>query len=294
MLQREFNLPFDISQYQNILVLGVGGGFDVVSALPIYLSLLLDNKNVALGSTNHVHLKSFYEGLGKEVYQGVLCIEPQESINGIVIESQLANRLHTNIYSFKKLGVLPLRRAIRYICDQHAIDLIIAVDGGVDALMTCKEKVQGTPIEDIATITAISGTTGVDKVLCCVGMGAEIDEGLTAEAIAPNVLELFEDGFLGVSAWVGDNEIIETTIDIYGELNKPRESHIITEIIKARVGFHNKKIKIPQVLPICWFFDLDKVVKKNILSPKIKDTFSFNEIVWTHTNMMAEKGDKDE
>ena len=72
MLKEKFNLSFDVSGHSNIFLLGVGGGYDIITALLIYYNLKKQGKNIILGSTNHVQLKSFYDGIGEEVCDGVM------------------------------------------------------------------------------------------------------------------------------------------------------------------------------------------------------------------------------
>lgn len=288
MLKKKFSLPFEIDDYNNILLLGVGGGYDIITAMPIYFYLKKHNKNVILGSTNYVHLQSIYNGLGEEVEDGVLKMYNNNPQNSAVMEAQLAAIISDPVYSFQKLGVRGLTRALKKVRIIHAIDLIIAVDGGIDSLITGKEKIQGTPVEDLVTITALNNLPEIDKVLCCVGMGAENDEGLTAELIGPNILNLFQYGFLGTSAWTTSPEVLQMTV-VYNEVSDQRKSHIIPKIIDTLIGKINEDISMQFLLPICWFFNLKEVVNKNILSPIIQDTYSFTDVVYKHLELKIKK-----
>jgi len=285
MIKREFNLPISVKDYSNILIVGVGGGYDVVTALPLYFKLKSMYKNVLLGSTNQVN-NVLKKNNVPDLYPGVYAVKEETLEHEDMVEAQLSEMLRDTVYSFNKNGVKLLAKALNYVINENDIDLVIAVDGGVDALINGTEEHQGTPIEDLITLAALNRIQGVDKVLCCVGMGSESDEKLTVDNMTNTFLSSYKDkSFLGASAWAKTLPV-HKTLKVYDSLVKHRKSHILNPIRDALNGEISNTIKSSHILPICWFFDLDAIAEKNTLIPKMKDTLSFNEVVYIYTTKM--------
>lgn len=51
------------------------------------------------------------------------------------------------------------------------IDAIVLVDGGTDILMRGDEHGLGSPEEDMASLAAVAGTDGVERLVACLGFG---------------------------------------------------------------------------------------------------------------------------
>ena len=103
------NFPCDSS----ILYLGVGGGYDVFGAIPIYESI----------KDRYAHQAVF-----ANVDKNILTMGER----------------HAPFYPLEFAGARKLTGDLQRIIDTHNVDTIIAVDGGVDCLMHGDEQDAGT------------------------------------------------------------------------------------------------------------------------------------------------------
>ncbi|WP_354639857.1 DUF1152 domain-containing protein [Kitasatospora camelliae] len=188
---------------ERILVAGAGGGFDVYAGLPIALALRAAGKEVHLANLSFSHLY----GLDTEVWQApdLARIRPDtRSAEPYFPERTLARwlRLHgepDTVWAFAAVGVRPLRAAYRALVDHLGIDAILLVDGGTDILMRGDEAGLGTPEEDMASLGAVAGLTGVpERLVACLGFGIDAYHGVNHALVLENLAALErEGGYLG-------------------------------------------------------------------------------------------------
>jgi hypothetical protein len=187
---------------QRVLVAGAGGGFDIYAGLPLALALRAQGKEVFLANLTFTYLGGtdatmlaphLYEVLATTTGEARYC--PERSL-----ARWLASRgLPGIVYAFEKVGVQPLRRAYAWLVRELALDAIVLVDGGTDLLMRGDEAGLGTPEEDMTSLAAVAGLTGVaTRLAVCIGFGIDTYHGVCHAHFLENVAALAREGaYLG-------------------------------------------------------------------------------------------------
>lgn len=200
------------------------------------------------------------------------------------------------IYTVGRLGVKLTEKAYSEIITQQIrnktpIDLILAVDGGVDSLMLGTEEDTGTVLEDFIALAALK-EFGVDKIVCCAGFGSETEENLNHYQALANMSQLvFNDGFLGSFSLTRNmNEFIKYKEECERVWAGKRKSHIQSKIIAAvegkfgdqqdegvdaRVAGETRKVFVSPLTSIFWLFKYETVFLKNIALRSLMNTNTF-------------------
>ncbi|MFF0409929.1 DUF1152 domain-containing protein [Kitasatospora sp. NPDC004745] len=188
---------------ERILIAGAGGGFDVYAGLPIALALRAAGKEVHLANLSFTHLY----GLPAEVWAEpeVARIGPDTAApEGYFPERTLARWLHRHgmpdtVWAFPSVGVQPLREAYRALTGRLGVDAVLLVDGGTDILMRGDEAGLGTPEEDMASLAAVAGLTGVpERLVACLGFGIDAHHGVNHALVLENLAAIERaGGYLG-------------------------------------------------------------------------------------------------
>jgi hypothetical protein len=174
------NLPFleQLESCKNVLIAGMGGGFDLFCGLPIYFDLL--NR----GYTVHLASYSF-----SEINLIQQAIQLTDSLVGITADSECQlpyfpegylarwfreyQKQAMTIWCFEKTGVRPLIDNYKTWIEHLNIDGILLVDGGVDSLLRGDEAQIGTVLEDTISLIAVSELKNIPvRFMACLGFGA--------------------------------------------------------------------------------------------------------------------------
>lgn len=134
------------------LVLGVGGGYDIYTALPWYFSLSSEEQSLCI-LANY----SFTEDLYKyENY--IVPIVPSttrtEKNKDYFPEHDLAKFINSTVYAIRLIPAPLLITELRKFIDFHHIEHIYLFDGGTDSILYGDELLWGSPLEDSQTILA--------------------------------------------------------------------------------------------------------------------------------------------
>ncbi|MCX4752381.1 DUF1152 domain-containing protein [Kitasatospora purpeofusca] len=186
-----------------ILIAGAGGGFDVYAGLPLALALRAAGKEVHLANLSFSELHA----LPAEVWQepDLALITPDTPApEGYFPERTLARWLRLQgmpdqVWAFPRTGVRPLRAAYRSLVDHLGIDAVLLVDGGTDILMRGDEVGLGTPEEDMTSLAAVAGLTGVpERLVACLGFGIDAHHGVNHSLVLENLAAIDRaGGYLG-------------------------------------------------------------------------------------------------
>jgi hypothetical protein len=293
----DLNLPiFDrVANCKNILIAGMGGGFDIFCGLPIYFELKQRGLNVHLANYSFSYLDFFKEGIQlTESLYGVGA--GRKLVTPYFPERYLAQWFHekrgeeVTIWTFQKLGVRPLSKNYRVLVDHLGIDCIILIDGGVDSLMHGDESGVGTIVEDTISLVAVGELQNVPvKLSVCVGMGAEQD--ISYPQVFENIAEL-----AGVGAFLGSCSLTknfpsyqayeEAVLFVQGQAYQD-PSVINSSIISAVQGKHgnyhltpktkNSFLSISPLMAIYWFFELSAVAERNMFYSHVGTSQTFND-----------------
>jgi len=278
------NIPDCFSKARRILFAGVGGGFDIFTAIPLWVQL--EDKEFVFSN---------YNG-----YVRKLTKPPDSYPEKRLYDILQKNEYEIPFYVLPKVGVKSYEAMYAEIVKENDIDTIIAVDGGVDSLMRGNEEGAGTILEDFANLIAIDKIP-VDKFLVCSGFGSELEEDVCHHHVLENIALLCENGgFLGSCSLLKGTKEFE----IYKEMcewvwSEGRKSHIQTKVISAVEGvFGNNNLYegveanilgnteaknyITPLTSMYWFFDLHKVMLQNVLYDALSKTATATDLLMVY------------
>jgi len=280
--------PLDLGE--KILFAGLGSGFDIFGAIPLWVKLREDEKKFIFTNCN-LAAKKFNE----DVY-------PESSLKQILI----ANEMDVPVYTLPKTGVKSQREMFETIVEEHQPDTIIAVDGGVDSLMHGDEEGCGTIIEDFISLAALDLLPIKKKYVVCCGFGTELEEGVCHHSALENIaLLIAQGGFLGCCSLLKDTKEFKIYKDVceFVWSKGSRKSHIHTRVISAALGkFGDDNLYdniwpnlvgqelqnyILPLMPIYWFFDFNKVIANNKLIHLIRDSISSVDVSIIYKQFLA-------
>jgi hypothetical protein len=293
----QLNLPvFDqLASCRNLLIAGMGGGFDLFCGLPIYFELQHRGQQAHLASFSFSSISDLEDGVRlTPTLVGVTADNREPAI--YFPELYLAQWFRekrseeVTIWCFEKTGPRPLLANYRALVERLAIDGILLIDGGVDSLMRGDEAELGTVIEDASSLAAVEELEEVPlRMVGCLGFGAE--EDVTYAQVFENIAALAQaEGFLGSCSLARQMEAYQLYEDaVLYVHNQPLQppSVINASVISAVQGnfgdFHltektrGSRLWISPLMPIYWFFDFQAVVERNLFLADIRGADTFME-----------------
>ena len=311
----KLNLPI-IDQFagcKNLLIAGMGGGFDLFCGLPIYFELINKGMNIHLANYSFSDIKNYSGGI--RLSDTLVGVDSNfDMFTTYFPELYLAKwfkekKNHsTIIWSFHKTGTGPLLNDYKVLVDHLAIDGILLIDGGVDSLIRGDEVEMATLVEDAISLYAVNELDDVPvRIIGCIGFGAE--RNLTYAQILENISELIVNkAFLGNCTLTEEMEAYQAYEDavLYVQSQEFQEPSVINSSIISSVkgnfgNYHLTKktkgsiLKISPLMSQYWFFNLSSVAKNNFYLPKIHGTNTFMDTVYAVmevTNKIATRKNK--
>lgn len=296
----ELNLPVfkQLSQCRNLLIAGMGGGYDIFCGLPIYFALKQRGQQVHLANFSFSDIEIMREGvrisstlLGATANQGHFYpYFPEFHLSEWFKETQ---QQEVTIWCFAKTGTAPLLENYRLLTEHLNIDGILLIDGGVDSLMRGDEAEMGTLVEDAISLFVVNELNHIPlRMLACLGFGAEQD--MTYSHVLENIAALTQNGgFLGSCALTPQMEaygLYEQAV-LYVQGKPYQDSSVInSSIISAVQGYYGNyhltektqgsRLWISPFMSLYWFFSLESVVEHNLFLPQIRETQTFRDAVF--------------
>jgi hypothetical protein len=278
---------------RRILLAGCGGGYDVLGAVPLLAELTQEGREVHLASLSFAHLETL-AGADRLVEQPNLFAVRAAcaTADRYCPEAWLARWLGETtgyaepVWCFEKTGVRPLVDAYRLLVRRLEIDTIVLVDGGVDSLLRGDESSLGTPAEDLVSLAAVAELDGVERILACVGLGAELADGIVHAQVLERIAGLAARGaYLGAASLVRgqpSTDFYLTALDyIFAQQSGQRTSHIHT-VIKSAVcgdfGPRGKNVWLSPLSPIYWFFSLPDVAATHLFLQDLTPTHDIGQV----------------
>jgi hypothetical protein len=296
----DLNLPIldQLSTCKNLLIAGMGGGYDIFCGLPIYFELKKHGINAHLANFSFSDIESV--DLGIRLSKTLVGITPRmEKVFPYFPEFHLVNWFkekrneEITIWCFHKTGAAPLTENYKILAEHLSLDGILLVDGGVDSLVRGDEAELGTAIEDLTSLYAVNQLSDIqNRWLACIGFGAE--QNLTHAHILENIAALTEaGGFLGACSLTPQMDPYQAYDEAvtYVQSSEFQDPSVINSCIVSAVRGHygdyhlTEKTKrshlwISPLMSIYWFFDFDSVVKQNKLLPEIEGTMLFRDALY--------------
>jgi hypothetical protein len=302
------NLPHieEISNCQNLLIAGAGGGFDIFCGLPIYWELTQQKQTIHLANLSFSNA-AFYPLDNFSNF-----IRLSDTLVGVTVNNEelpiYFPEFHLvkwfwekyeqkiTIWCFKRKGFQSLFRDYQILVKYLSIDGILLIDGGVDTLICGNEKEMGTFVEDSLSIAAVSLLKDIPvKLLACTGFGAE--RQISYHQILENIAYFSKlNGFLGSCSLVKNMQCYQNYQEavLYVQSIKGQDSSVInSSIISAVQGnygnYHLTKktegsiLSISPLMTIYWFFQLEIIAKHNtflkLFLDKILTTKNFIDVM---------------
>jgi hypothetical protein len=284
---------------KNLLIAGMGGGFDIFCGLPIYLTLKQRGMNVHLANLSFSEI-----GYGKHAVrltESLVGVQAhQKSFLPYFPELHLTRWLQekrgedATVWCFAKTGARRLTADYRLLTEHLGIDGILLIDGGVDSLMRGNEAQTGTPVEDTLSLLAVRAQQQVPvRLLACLGLGAETD--IAHAHVFENMAALSASGgFLGSCSLVRQMEVYQAYEEAvsYVHEHSPADPSVINASIVSAVqghygNFHltaktkGSRLWISPLMPLYWFYTLEAVAARNLLLDYLADTDTFQEAIRT-------------
>jgi len=295
----ELNLPiFDqLAQCQNLLIAGMGGGFDVFCGLPIYFELQRRGQKVHLASFSFSDVVNFKGGVRltdtlvgtTAEYKRIVPYFPELYLSQWFDEKRGES---VTIWCFHKTGARPLLKNYRLLVEHLSIDGILLMDGGVDALIRGDETGVGTLVEDATSLFVVNELTQIStRLMGCLGFGAERD--MAYAHVLENIAALTRaGGFLGACSLVSRMEVCQAYEEavLFVQDKEFQDPSVINSSIVSAVQGHygdyhltertkGSRLWISPLMPIYWFFDLPTVARHNLYLPQLRDTDTFMDAV---------------
>lgn len=273
--------PLDplLERPRKVLVVGIGGGFDLICGLPLVLRLRHLGHQVALANLTFSPLDDVRGG--RRVLENLIRLDADsESPAEYFPEGYLSRWFRSSrgeeqpVWAIEQSGVPGVTAAYRWLAEEHETDLLLQVDGGVDALLRGDEYSLGTPTWDAISLAAASQTHVEDRILAFVGFGAErYDKISHAEALHRFAELAGRGGLLGVTALLRQSPEGEEFLDalrFVHRLQGPAKTSIVASTIQAAMeGLFGERpvnartrqtpIWVSPLSQLVWFTDLKAV-----------------------------------
>jgi hypothetical protein len=205
-----------LNSISNVLVIGIGGGGDAISAYPTINYLKNANKNIYFAN---IHVSSDPENFklfSKLSYGNAAFILNEQPLNekrARCIELILESQLKVPCYScLSNYGVSDLSNSLKLIIEENNIDGIIAIDGGTDSLASIDTNITSI-INDAISLAALSilnfSIIPIGIIGCCADLEMDLDKFMLTFSSA-----LKNGSYLGVIDFPINHDIVYESLII--------------------------------------------------------------------------------
>lgn len=296
----DLNLPIlaQLTHCKNLLIAGMGGGFDIFCGLPIYFELKKHGIDAHLANFSFSDIENVDFGI--RLSKTLVGVTPKIGrVYPYFPEFHLVNWFKekrnedVTLWCFHKTGAAPLTENYKLLAEHLSLDGILLIDGGVDSLVRGDEGEMGTAIEDLTSLYAVNQISNIStRLLACIGFGAE--QNLTHTHILENIASLTKvGGFLGSCSLTPQMDSYQAYDEAvtFVQSNEFQDPSVINSSILSAVrgnygDYHltektkRSKLWISPLMPLYWFFDFDCVVKQNMLLPEMEGTMLFRDALY--------------
>jgi len=295
----ELNIPIidELKKCKNLLIAGMGGGFDVFCGLPIYFELQKQGQTVHLANFSFSDIENARHGIRLTPTLVGINFDPNELYPYfpefyLAEWFKLSKGQDISIWCFQKTGAYPLTENYHVLANHLSLDGILLIDGGVDSLMRGDEAEKGSLIEDATSLYAVNELSSIKhRFIACTAFGAERD--ITYSHVFENIAAITkEGGFLGACSLTPSmpsyQEFEKAVLHVQGKpFHDP--SVINSSMISAVQGHYGdyhltdktkgNRLWISPLMALYWFFDMGVVAKRNLFLSQLQGTMTFREAV---------------
>ena len=233
----------EVTAFERALVIGIGGGGDILATVPTARFLELLDLEVYLGGVA-------WQPVPRDVRAGprsiaeLIEVEPiadhvaiaqsgARTVDGVELpEGAVASKVDQPVFVLDICdGPSPLADSVSSVIEEHAIDLVIGVDAGGDVLAEGDELGIRSPLTDAIGLTLL-GALDVATILGVLGYGS--DGELTEDELDHATAELArKDGVLG--AW-GITPQVRGELESLLEVVETEASRLPVDAAKGEFG----------------------------------------------------------
>ena len=271
---------------KRVLLAGCGGGYDVLGAVPLARELVDRGVEVVFASHSFCNLRQLPGARQCAAVPNLYGVPAGAATHDRYCpEAWLAVWSETHlpgasVWAFEKTGAKPLHAAYLHLIQSERIDAVVLLDGGIDAILRGDESSLGTPAEDLASLAAVSRLDLPTKLIACVGLGAEMRDGICHEQAFGRIAELTKlGGYLGTTGLVPGTATAAAYVSavefLFENQKSQRTSHVHTVIrdaLHGESGSRGEHIWLSPLLTLFWFFQLDPVVSSHLFLEHLWDT----------------------
>ena len=289
----ETRLDDHLGRARRVLLAGCGGGYDVLGAIPLAHQLRARGVDVELASFSFSYLNAL-DAACDEAHPNLYAVGARAADTGMYCpEAWLAKWLDEElggahvVWSFDKTGVRPLERAYRSLVERRSFDAIVLVDGGIDCVLRGDETSLGTPAEDLTSLAAVTALPDIPIVLACVGMFAELRDGIAHAQVFERMAELARaGGYLGASALVPGTAACDAYVraveSVFAGQMHQKRSHVhsvITRSLGGEFGAKAPHVWLSPLTSMYWFFDARVVAATHVFLDDLRATDGIWDVV---------------
>jgi len=286
----------DLKPCSSVLLAGAGGGYDVLGAVPIVLELEAAGHRVHVGSLSFSDLNALSKlrPQGTEEHAaGLWKLSSEAATEDIYCpEAWLASWLSLRakdervVWAWHKSGVRPLQAHFDYLHKILSLDAIVLIDGGIDLILRGDESSIGTPAEDLTSLAAARRSTIPIRRVSCLGLGAELRDGIQHEQVFFRISELTRlGGYRGASSLVNQcpkgSAYRDAVEFVFAHQTQHRLSHVHRVILDAMAGEFGASaphVWLSPLLNIFWHFDLDVVADSHLFLEHLAATETIADV----------------
>ncbi len=278
-----------------VLIAGMGGGYDVVCGLPLFLALEKLGCSVYLASFSSTPLNDI-EGATRHT-ETLWEVTAQSARPSYFPEGWLARWLlersqNVSLWCFGASGVGPYYDSYSYLVKSLAIDTLILVDGGVDSLLRGDEYSLASPLEDALSLAAVRDLDIPRKLLVTTAFSAERLDNISHAQVLARIADLTRaEAFHGVTTLLPQSEEGVAFADageyILAHQQGMHQSVVLASMLSALRGEFGEQAVNPYtqntppwispLMTLYWFFDLPEVARQNLYLPRLQATQTFHE-----------------
>ena len=277
---------------RRVLLAGCGGGYDVLGAVPLHHVLRAAGVDVELASLSFCYLNGLPGARQDAVIPNLYEVRGDAATpRAYCPEAHLARWLdgehggEHRVWCFDKTGVRPLARAYAALIERLAIDAVILVDGGIDAVLRGDETRLGTPAEDLTSLAAATAQR-VPVALACVGMTAELRDGIAHAQVLERFAELARGGgYLGATALVPGTPACDAYVravdHVFAGQAEQKQSHVhrvITRALRGEFGAVAPHVWLSPLASMYWWLDAREVARTHLFLDSLRATDSIWEV----------------
>lgn len=277
---------------RRVLLAGAGGGFDVLSAVPLFEALRGRGQEAFLASLSFSDLR---KATGPRLPRsGALVVGPSAGgEDGYFPEKHLARWYaergqDVTVYCYPRSGARNVLAVYEELAAELQLDALVLVDGGTDILMRGDEPSLGSPAEDMVSLAAASMLDLPVRLVVCLGFGVDaVHHGVCHAYVLEAAADLAaRGGFLGAFSLLPGMPEFEAFASAAGFVDErsDRPSVLTSSVVAAARGrfgdFHptertaGSELFLNPLMAMYWGFEAEALAERCLYLDYLRDTWT--------------------